>query len=137
MPRVKGQTESRSAWFRQYFRSDRKNLKKKTAEVREAWEADHPGQLWTPRHNSTLANVKSTEKSRLRKRRKNGVEDEAGGEAPARGGRTAGGGLEGLELSIDACLNSARGLAGRDPDMEKVSKLLRAARNQVILIAGK
>ena len=144
MPRMKGQTESRSAWFRAYYREDESRLDLKNDEVKKAWEAAHKNEEWTPRHAQTMANVKSDENRRLgrstprKKRRKKAANGMVAAAAPARPGRAPGSGaLEGLELAIDEVYASARSLEDRDEDMKAVVKYLRLARNGVIILRGK
>jgi hypothetical protein len=140
MARPKGQTESRSTWFRGFFRRTKANLKMNNADVRAAWQAEHPNETWTKKHDNTMANVKSYEKKRAgvrgKRRKKKAAED---GEPAAKAARAAisGSALERLEFDIDQCLIAARALVAKDQELENVARLLHTARNKVILIGGK
>jgi hypothetical protein len=140
MAKVKGRIESRSHWFRQFFRADRTNLKKDASEIRTAWEEAHPGTEWTELLSGTLANVRSYEKKHSPKGKRRGRPPQENGEdkseQPTRVLRSAGQ-LENLELAIDRCLSVARSMEEKDSALENVVKHLRFARNGVILIRGR
>jgi len=134
MPRGKGKGESLSGWFRKYFKTHPYALRKgRNDVVVTAWLSDHPGQEFTNRLRQAMANVKSAIKHKKGSKRKAAaVASDGGAVRPAR----AVGGLESLEMAIDRCLTTARLLAEKNPDLQKVASHLKVARNGVIWIQG-
>jgi hypothetical protein len=88
-----------------------------------------------------MANVKSVmnSKGKRRKKKKHAATAMAESGAPARAARHHGGGasLEQLELAVDRCLHTARGMEEKDPELHEVSRALRNARNRIVWILGK
>jgi hypothetical protein len=139
MPRVKGQGPSVSGWFRQHYRDNPGLLRIKSNEtVFKAWSDAHGGRDPGQKEKQALANVKSTLKKQFgigKRGRKKKVEANAEGAMvkPARPA-TSSSTLERLEYAIDRCLDMARNLD--DPELAQVVKLLRLARNDVVLKNG-
>ena len=140
MAKAKDEPSMRS-WFRTTFgqRPDLVRKRGSNEEIERMWRAAHPGKDFTKRHRQAMANVKSALKKAGRKGRRRGQPAEASGMIPgARPLRaSAGGSLEHLEEAIDRCLSTARGMEDRDPDIHKVVRNLRLARNELVLISGK
>ena len=139
MAKVKNEP-SMSSWFRTTFaqRPDLVRKKGSNEEIERMWRTAHPGQDFSKRHRQAMANVKSALKKVGRKRKGRPPQAEAGGlMVAARPARAATGSLEHLEEAIDRCLSTARGMEDRDPDIHKVVRNLRLARNELILISGK
>jgi hypothetical protein len=140
MGRAKNE-ESMSAWFRTTFgeRPDLVRKKGSNEEIEQLWRAAHPGRDFSKRHRQAMANVKSALKKAGRKGKRRAQHAEGGGivqaARPVRA--SAGGNLEHLEEAIDRCLSTARSLEDRDPDIHKVVRTLRLARNELVLIGGK
>jgi hypothetical protein len=107
-----------SRWFRKLFR-DRPDLltKRSNDEVISLWEAANPGKEFSKKHRQAMANVKSALKKAGRRRK--------------RRAQPAAGTLERLEEAIDRCLSTARGMEDRDPDIHKVVRNVRLARDEL------
>jgi hypothetical protein len=132
---------SMSSWFRTTFghRPDLVRKKGSNEEIEAMWRAAHPGKDFSKRHRQAMANVKSAMKKTGRKGKRRA--QQADGSAMVQAARpvraSTGGSLEHLEEAIDRCLSTARGMEDRDPDIHKVVRNLRLARNELILISGK
>jgi hypothetical protein len=130
--------ETPSGYFRRIIGEDRKLLKGRNNQVLlDRWLADHPGEKEVPKNiRAILSNVKSTMRSKRRRRKK--------AEAGAANGPTTqvspamlkgkGHKLERLEEQIDDVLGLARGMAGEE--LDGIIKLLRRARNEVVWKMG-
>lgn len=119
-------------YFRRLFQENPDWLyERSNARIVERWLRDHPGETAMPRNVlNTLANLKSSLRRRLGKRRPGHQVETLAGAARVRGPKA----LSGLEAQIDDCLTFARGL---DPTgLDHVILLLRRARNAVIRKAG-
>jgi hypothetical protein len=132
--------ESVTGYFRKLFRENRKLLKTRSNdEPLRRWLADHPGHSEVP-HNVKIgmANAKSDLRKKLRKRGRRPKDDSVVPGAlavkPPRPAPTTIHKLELLEEQIDDCLTAAKG-ADRE-SLEGVIKLLRRARNEVVLKLG-
>jgi hypothetical protein len=139
MAKVKG-AESKSGWFRTLFQGRPDLLKKRGSndEVISLWRAAHPGKDFSKSQRQAMANVKSSMKHAKRKVKQRMLPTADGGMVQAaRATRPGSGGLEHLEAAIDRCLSTARGLEERDPDMNKVVRNLRLARNELVWMSGK
>jgi hypothetical protein len=126
--------ESVQGYFRKIFDENPKLLKQRSnKELFERWLKDHPGETAVPdKVKQGLSNLKSVLRNRRQRRKRAQAEENAMG-APARRltGR-AGSALIGLEGQIDEALVMARQMG----DQDEVSRLLRAARNRVIVQLG-
>jgi hypothetical protein len=129
--------ETTGAWFRRHIGDKAHWLKEGrgiNSEIYAQWESDHPGEDLSQRIKNQIANNKSIERSRGRKKKRKGrkAAEEAGTVAsrPIGGSR-----LEFLEESIDECRIMAKALDR--PELEGVIKHLRFARNQIVMLMGK
>lgn len=128
----KGQ-ESIGGFFRQIFQQRPELLRSKNnLEIMGLWDAAHPGQSPANRKRvmQNMANVKSVMRKRLRKRGPKALT--AGRPFPGKNGARLT--LDLLEEHIDDSLSMAKRL-DRD-GLDSVIKLLRRARNEVVLKAG-
>src|SRR5262249_35341329 len=131
--RTKGEGESISAYFRRLFAA-RPNLlkKRKNTEILEQWKLDHSGKEPDQRVKQNLANIKSVLRSKRRRKRQMATEGvDTAAVALVRIPRS---GLESLEERIDDSLILARSLGATG--LEDIIKLLRRARNEVVLKLG-
>lgn len=127
----RGNGENLSGWFRKVFAEKRAWLEGRSNEdVIALWEAQHPGQKFGSRERNACNNLKSVLRKKLRKRGRKAAED--GALVPAV--RISRANLELLEERIDECMSMARTLDREG--LEKVAKLLRAARNEVVWRQG-
>jgi hypothetical protein len=142
-----------SGWFRQVYEADHELLKHTTNEpVLDRWRAEHPGQEVTQTVRGAQANIKSVLRKKFKiggfRKGKGGRKPKAA-TAPATEGvaRTAtrasrSGHLEQLEFLIDKCLTMARSQREQHaeseagPHLAEAAKLLRAARNRVVMALG-
>jgi hypothetical protein len=130
--------ETVSGYFRRILTENRKLLRARSNdELVRRWQADHPGEEFTPKLRAVLMNVKSVLRHSKRKRRagKAGQPQEQAVTThemprPAKPPRH----LEALEEQIDDCLSTAKGL-DRD-GLGDVIVLLRRARNGVVWKMG-
>lgn len=99
------------------------------------WAADHPGEELTPRIRAYIANVKSIERGKQRKRKRQLGKTSEGQKAVHNALGTGGSKLERLEEGIDDCLSLAKGLDREG--LDEVIKLLRRARNEVVIMMGR
>lgn len=138
-----GERENTSAYFRRIFKENPKLLKKDTnPQLYERWLKDHPGEKEVPKNvQAILHNLKSVLRKKRRQRRAEKdqpalVRVEASSLAPSTlaAPRRAGKDLAHLEALIDDCLAVAREM-GRE-ELAPVIKLLRSARNEVVLQVG-
>jgi hypothetical protein len=128
-------------YFRVIFRENPKLLKERSNEALYArWLQDHPGATEVPlKVKQGLSNLKSVlrGKMKLRKRRKQAEAAAANGAVsavrPVARARKIGG-LDRLEAQIDDALSAARHLDAEG--LEEVIRLLRSARNRVIIQIG-
>jgi hypothetical protein len=135
--RGQGDGETVSGYFRRVF-EERPDLVQSGSnqEIFDRWLADHAGEKDVPqRVKQILFNVKSLLRRKLRRKRRQVAAPARPTETAVRAGRPkAGRGLETLEEQIDEGLMMARGL---DPEgLDHVIKLLRGARNQVVMLLG-
>jgi hypothetical protein len=141
MPRGVKDEPSLSSWFRTHFdqHPDRVRKKGSNDEVVNDWQLAHPGKQFTKRHRQAMANVKSSLKHAKRKKKRQAQPaTESGMIRAVRMNRPyPGGSMEHLEVAIDRCLSTARGLEEKDPDMQQVVRHLRMARNELVWISGK
>ena len=126
--------ESTSGYFRRIFEKNPSLLKSKTNDqVLDHWRQDHGGAEPENRIKQILSNVKST--LRHKGRRKAAQEERravSGPAVPRKKPSTVN--LEGLEVAIDDCLTTARGM---DPEgLALVIDHLRRARNGVVWLSG-
>ncbi len=129
----RGNGESISGWFRKVFLEKPAWLKGRSNEdVIALWEAQHSGQKFGGRERNACNNIKSVLRKKLRKRGRKAAED--GTPVPAPTVRVSRANLELLEERIDECMSMARTLDREG--LEKVAKLLRAARNEVVWRQG-
>jgi hypothetical protein len=127
-----------SGYFRRIMTENRKLLKARSNdELVRRWQADHPGEEFTPKLRAVLMNVKSVmrHKKHNRRARKAGQPQEAAAAAhelpkPSKPSHK----LEALEEQIDDCLSLAKTLDREG--LEDVIKLLRHARNKVVWTMG-
>ena len=138
-----GERENTSAYFRRIFKENPKLLKRDSnPQLYERWLKDHPGEKEVPKNvQAILHNLKSILRKKRRQRRAEKdqpalISDEASTPAPTALAvlRRAGKDLAHLEELIDDCLAVAREM-GRE-ELAPVIKLLRSARNEVVLQAG-
>jgi hypothetical protein len=127
-----GRPGSKSGFFRQYFRDNPGQLKKRgIKEALDQWLQANPGHTEVPKNIQQAAfNVKSVMKKKKRKRMKAEGDNGAASTAP----RTPVKVLQSLEEQIDQCLFMARSV-GSDA-LGDVVESLRQARNDVILKQG-
>jgi hypothetical protein len=135
-----GKAGTVTGYFRQLFANNPKWLKGRSNKaVLNQWLADNPGYTEVPDNiKIAMANAKSAVRSKRKKRRRKKAAGEpaATATAVARTSRpvSKGSRLVTLEEQIDDCLGLAKGM---DPErLDEVIKLLRRARNLVVLIAG-
>src|SRR5262245_45422715 len=128
--------ESVQGYFRKIFDDDPKLLKKRSNDaLYERWLKDHPGETEVPiRVKQGLSNLKSVMRNRRRRRRHLRDGEPATAVAPARRGPRGASALIGLESQIDEALVMARQLESQG--LEDVVRLLRAARNRVVVELG-
>jgi hypothetical protein len=130
--------ESLTGYFRRVFKENPKLLRgRKNAQVLQIWLRDNPGHTDIPKNvKIAMANAKSA--IRGKKRRRTSAAREAGDATAVavRTRRPAGmvSKLEALEVQIDDCLIAARAL--ESDGLDEVLKLLRRARNEVVLLIG-
>lgn len=135
MARKSAEPESGSiqGYFRKIYLENPKLLLQRSNDVVfERWLADHPGEKEVPqRVKQNLSNLKTMMRKKLKKRgRKRSAERLAAANgAPVAVRKLSG--LDRLEAQIDDALQSARSYA--DEGLADVVKLLRSARNRVIL----
>jgi hypothetical protein len=106
--------------------------KRSNTKAVEQWQADHPGEKFSPQWRQALQNVKSRLRHEKGSRKKAAAEG-AAAPAAARPAPRHPRSLVALEEQIDDCLMSAKAL-GRDA-VGQVIDLLREARNKII-VAG-
>ncbi len=133
--------ESVQGYFRKILDDNPKLLKKRSNDaLYERWLKDHPGQTEVPlRVKQGLSNLKSVMRNRRRRRRRIQAAGLVAAGSVARRGRPAGTGRGGnalvnLESQIDEALVMARQLEAQG--LEDVVRLLRTARNRVIVLLG-
>jgi hypothetical protein len=130
--------ETPSGYFRRIIGEDRKLLKGRNNQVLlDRWLADHPGEKEVPKNiRAILSNVKSTMRSKRRRRKKAATAGANGPTTQISPAMLKGKGhkLERLEEQIDDVLGLARGMAGEG--LEDIVKLLRRARNEVVWKMG-
>jgi hypothetical protein len=135
--RGQGDGESVSGYFRGVF-EERPDLVKSGSnqEIFERWLADHPGEKEVPqRVKQILFNVKSLLRRKLRRKRRQAAGQARPAETAVPAGRPrTGQRLETLEEQIDEGLMMARALDAEG--LDNVIKLLRGARNQVVMLLG-
>jgi hypothetical protein len=123
--------ESISGYFRAIFKEKPKLLKSRSnQELLDRWLKDHSGEKEVPnRVKQNLANIKSVLRKKGRKRRAiaDGATQPVAVVLPRRG-------LEGLEESIDECLDQAKRLDREG--LDGIIHLLRQARNDVVWKLG-
>lgn len=135
----KSSGDSKSAWFRKFFRENRHYLGPGTNDaVLELWRKDHPGREPDASIRNVLANVKSSvkkEKGRKGRPKKQAAQAGNGANAvrtPARASSPKQ--LEELELAIDGVLMMAARL--ENPTLEEAVKHLRRARTLIVWQQG-
>jgi hypothetical protein len=128
--------ESISGYFRKVFRENPKLLKQRSNdELLHRWSVDHPGEQVTNRIKQNLANLKSILRKKGRRRKgKKAAEPVETAAVLVFSAKKTYRGLEALELEIDDCLTSARGLDREG--LEDVINFLRRARNAVVWKLG-
>ena len=135
--RGQGDGETVSGYFRRVF-EERPDLVQSGSnqEIFDRWLADHAGEKDVPqRVKQILFNVKSLLRRKLRRKRRQVAAPARPTETAVRAGRPkAGRGLETLEEQIDEGLMMARALDAEG--LDNVIKLLRGARNQVVMLLG-
>lgn len=118
--------------FREIFKAKPRLLKiRSNEEVANLWLNNHPeySEL-PPRARSSMANIKSHLKKQRRKRGRKKAEANSTPEPRPVKSRTAN--LNALEIHIDDCMDLARQIDRER--LDNVLKLLRNARNEVILM---
>ena len=133
MAKSKEQAGSKSAYFREVYRSNPELLDASNEVVLDRWQKDHPKEELTQQVRNSLANVKSQERKRLGKTRRHKRRKQAAGtsEEPRVGRpRSSHSALEDLEGQIDEALTLARRLNSSE-GMERVIRNLRLARRGV------
>jgi hypothetical protein len=147
MARGKEQPTSTQGWFTKYFKDHPQALSTRSnTEVIQAWNNAHPDRPFDRSVQSAMTNAKSNQRSKqgikpsAKRKKKKGaakaVAMDGAAPKPARAG-VGSGTLQGLELAIDRCLETARALEARDDDAGHVVNHLRSARNWVVWMLGK
>jgi hypothetical protein len=124
-----------SGWFRNVFTERPAWLKERSnADVIALWEDQHPGKKFGDRERNACNNIKSVLRKKLRKRGRKAAADGTPTATPAATVRVSRANLELLEERIDDCMSMARALDREG--LDKVARLLRAARNEVVWRQG-
>ena len=133
-----GKPSSTMGYFRVIFQKNPRLLKTRSnEEVLKLWLADNPGQKQVPQKvKSTLANLKSLMRRKLRKRGSSNLQGlaEDGFGPPRRSTKAKVSSLETLEIQIDDCLTLARTLDREG--LDNIIRHLRRARNEVVWMIG-
>jgi hypothetical protein len=127
-------SETMSGYFRTLFDEHPEWLTfKSNALIVERWKTDHPGKEMTLKYKQSMANVKSTLRKKLGKRRRRRKDKDnvlIAGAVRHISSHT----LDQLEYMIDDCLSLARTLKAES--LDTVVRNLRKARNEVVWLNG-
>lgn len=133
--RKKRRGESIHGYFRNVFNENPDWIEIKSNDaVLARFQADHPRKKINNRIKQNLANVKSLLRRDIREGKREGVKADPFNLGGMTQFSSAGHGLERLEDYIDECLAMAKNMDRTE--MEDVIKLLRRARNDVVLMQG-
>ena len=124
---------SLSAEIREVFMGNPKLIKlRSNDEVRQGWRDRHQGKDLPKNFDTVLANVKSNmrRKKKGKRGRPPGTRGDLHAAPPLSGDRK----LTVLEERIDDCMMMARSM--HRAELDEVARMLRRARNKVVLMAG-